>query len=283
MMNRRNATATRRNHWLAAAVAALLAFVFVTLAGGCGMPSFNGGNGTLTVGVRADVMGFGYYNEKTHKYYGMEIDLANEMASRMGYSDVKFVTVTPDTRKEMLQDGQVDALVACYSISDHRKENVDFSPSYYTSTVQMMVENSSLITDTNGLKGHYIGTRAGTDTAALLVKKLAEIGFSDGNPLQANDDNSDVRFDNFHLLQYPSYQELSDALESGAVGAIALDSAIAKTYLNDERSTLSDFSINPEEYGVATKKDSALSATVKTTIQNMLDDGTINRFIDKWD
>lgn len=67
------------------------------------------GKGTLRVGVRDDIMNFGYLNEDTGKYYGLEIDLAAEMAERMGYSDAEYVTVTPDTRKDMLLAGDVDA------------------------------------------------------------------------------------------------------------------------------------------------------------------------------
>lgn len=67
--------------------------------------------GTLTVGVRDYIINFGYLNEKTGKYYGLEIDIAQEMAERMGYGEVEFVTVTPDNRKEMLLDGKVDCLI----------------------------------------------------------------------------------------------------------------------------------------------------------------------------
>ena len=268
--------------WSMSIVALLMAFALMML-GGCGIATGSAGNkGTLKVGVRADIIGFGYLNEKTKKYYGMEIDLANEMASRMGYSDVEFVTVTPENRKEMLQDGKVDALVACYSISDTRKKNFDFSPSYYTNSVLMVVQNSSLIEDVNGLKGGKIGTMAGSNTAPMLAQKMVELGFSDGEVRQANEDNTDVQFDNYRLIQYPSYQEVSDALEEGLVDGMAMDGAIAKTYMDDERHTLPDFSIDPQEYGVATQKGSELSGQVKDAVQSMLDDGTIDEFIDKW-
>ncbi|OZG61961.1 amino acid ABC transporter substrate-binding protein [Bifidobacterium lemurum] len=274
-------TIRRPRRW-ALAVVALLACSALMLLGGC-TSGIAGDKGTLKVGVRADIIGFGYLNEKTGKYYGLEIDIATEMASRMGYGDVEFVTVTPDDRKEMLSEGKVDALVACYSIADSRKKNFDFSPAYYNNAVVMVVQNSSLIDQLSGLKGGTIGTMAGANTAPMLAQKMADEGFSDGEVRSANEDNTDVQFDNYHLLQYASYQELSDALEEGLVDGMALDGAIAKTYMNDERHTLDDFSIDPQEYGVATQKDSDLSEPVATTIQSMLDDGTIDQLIDKWD
>ena len=118
---------------------------------GCGSASSPTGSDTLRVGVRADIVNFGYLNEQTGKYYGMEIDLANEMANRLGYSNVELVTVLPDNRKEMLLNGEVDCLVACYSKTDTRLENFDFSPIYYTDATPVMVENSSRITDINQL------------------------------------------------------------------------------------------------------------------------------------
>ena len=44
-----------------------------------------------------------------------------------------------------------------------------------------------------------------------------------------------------------------------------------------------DTVITEQEYGVATQKGSKLSKEVKSTIQEMLDDGTIDQMIDKWD
>ena len=242
------------------------------------------GKGTLRVGVRADIMGFGYLNEKTKKYYGMEIDMAKDMAGRMGYKDVQFVTVTPETRKEMLLSGKIDAIVACYSISDTRRKNFDFSPAYYTASVKMIVQNSSGIKKMADLKGGVIGTMAGANTAPLLNIELKDTGFSNGVAISGDPEKNDkdVQFDTYRLVQYPSYQTLSDALEEGKVDAMAMDSAIGQTYMNEYRSILPDFSIDPQEYGVATQKGSELSGKVGKTVRAMLDDGTIKRYIDKW-
>lgn len=237
---------------------------------------------TLRVGVRSDVVGFGYLNDGTGKYYGLEIDIANEMAERMGYGAVEFVSVLPENRKDMLQNGEVDCLVACYSIAESRQKNFDFSPAYYSDDSIVMVENSALIDGVDALKGKTLGTMSGSNTAPQLVIKLTEAGFTSGEALSANEDNSDVVFDTFHLVQMGSYQELSKALEEGAIDAACMDGSIAKTYLDADRSIL-DFTIDTQEYGVATQKDSALSQPVSAAIQGMLDDGTIAQLTDKWD
>ena len=235
------------------------------------------------MGVRDDIAGMSELNAANGKYYGLEIDIAQEMATRMGYAGCTFTTVTPDSRKETLQNGDVDCLVACYSDSQNREKNFDFSPAYYHDAIVLVCEKSSLITSVDGLKNHTFGTLAGANTAPYLAANLTERGFTNGQVLTANEDNTDVTFDTWHLLEYPSYAELSCALESGEVDAMAADGAIAAAFLNDDRLVLSDYQAAPQDYAVATQKDSDLTAPVATAIQAMLDDGTIDTLIDKWD
>lgn len=255
------------------------------LASGCdGAPvAIGGSKGTLRAGVRADVVGFGYLNEGTGNYYGMEIDLVNELASRLGYGDVEFVTVLPENRKEMLLDGQIDLIAGCYSIADTRLENFDFSPAYYDDRVIAVVQNSSLIEGIDDMRGLTFGTMSGANAAPLLSTKLYEDGFTSGEVVTANEDNSDVSFDTWHLLQFPSYQELSNALEDGTVDAMVLDGAIAQTYMDDKRHVIDGFVVAEQSYGVATQKGSELSAPVAEAVQGMLDDGTVATLVDKWD
>lgn len=250
---------------------------------GCQQTTTVTGSDTLRIGVRSDVSGFGYHNDETDGYYGLEIDIARELAARLGYKDVQFTSVTPDTRKETLANDQVDCLVATYSISASREENFDFSPSYYQDPSVLVVEQSSEISKLSQLKGMTIGTMAGTNAAPQLAAKLAEEKFSDGKVVKSSDDNSDIRFDNYRIKQFNSYKELSDALEAGTVDAMAVDKSIASAYMNDRRKILGGFTIATQEYGVATNKGSALSEPVGTTIQGMLDDGTIAGLVDKWD
>ena len=260
---------------------ALPASMLVT---GCDNPVAEmGSKGTLRAGVRADVVGFGYLNEETGNYYGLEIDLVRDLASRLGYGDVELVTVTPDDRKEMLLDGEIDLIAACYSIAETRLENFDFSPAYYDDRVMAVVQNSSLIESIDDMKGLTLGSMSGATTAPLLSNKLYEIGFTNGEVVTANEDNSVVTFDTWDLLQLPSYQELSDALEAGEVDAMVLDGAIAQTYMDDKRAVLPDFVVAEQSFGVATQKGSELSQPVSEAVQGMLDDGTIAALVDKWD
>jgi aspartate/glutamate/glutamine transport system substrate-binding protein len=267
-----------------AALLAALALALAALVGlsGCSQTSTPTNGQTLKVGVRGDVVGFGYYNSDTGKYYGLEVDIANSLATRLGYKNAELVTVTPDNRKEMLQNGEVDCVIACYSVTDSREKNFDFSPAYYTDSSVFMVEESSLITSIDQLKGKTIGTMLGTNTAAEITSQLTEEGRTSGTALSRNSDNSDVQFDTFRLLQFSSYKELSEALEVGKVDAAVMDGSIAQSYMQDNRKLLS-YTGKAQSYGVATQKDSALSQPVANAIQGMIDDGTIASLTDKWD
>ena len=275
---------------MALAAAMLVAAGLLCLAGGGGQDAGQpeggsasananaNGTGTLRVGVRADVVGFGYFNERANNYYGLEIDLARELASRLGYADVEFVTVEPDTRKDMLLAGEVDCLVACYSITDTRTENFDFSPAYYHDRAVIMVENSSLITDASDLENKTVGIMSGSNTGPLLAIKLQELGMI--SEIVENADEG-TQYDGLYVKQVPSYAELSRELEEGTVDAAAMDGNITQTYIDEDRSIL-DLNIADQEYGVATQKGSALSQPVADAIQSMLDDGTIAALTEKW-
>ena len=221
---------------------------------------------TLTVGVRDDIVNFGFLNETTGKYYGLEIDLAKELASRLGRSRVEFVSVTPTTRREMLESGQVDCLIACYSITEARQEVFDFSEPYYHDDTVFMVQSSSLFTGQEDLAGMTVGVLAGSNTGALVDEAMKAI-----------DPDAGVK-----LWEAESYQELSDALERGAVDAVCMDGCIAQAYMNEDRVYLPG-SLATQYYGVATQKDSKLSGQVAGAMEDMLADGTVDTLVDKWD
>ncbi len=250
------------------------------VSGGSDTPT---GSNTLRVGVRNDISGFGYYNDIAEKFTGLEVDIAKEMAARLGYSTVEYVVTTPETKEDMLSDDEVDCVIACYSITESREEVIDFSPSYYTDTSVIMIEQSSLFTnDIEDLKNGTFGVREGTNTGDQLVTKLKELGLTDGEIVSVDEGNSITYYDHFKIREYPTYQDTSDALERGDVDAFCGDGCITRAFSEDDRKIL-DFEIAVQDYAVATKRDSVLSEPISETIQEMLDDGTITELIDKWD
>ena len=235
---------------------------------------------TLTVGVRGDIMNFGYYNQTTGKYYGMEIDLAYKLADELGYSDVELKEVQPDNRKDTLLNGEVDCLIAAYSITDTRLENFDFSPAYYTDDTKIMVEKSSMLTDITDLKDKTVGTLAGVNAGPILANKLADEGMI--SEILENVDGDYTQYDGLRIVQLESYDEVSRQLEEGTIDAACMDGMIANAYKNEDRDYI-PYEITEQSYGVATQKNSELSEKMAAAVQKLLDDGTIAALIDKWD
>lgn len=259
-------------------VCAFLALAMALTVTGCssngGGNSAPKGSGTLKAGVRDDIMNFGYYNEETGKYYGMEIDLAYLLAEKLGYADVEFIPVTPDNRKDTLLNGEVDCLIAAYSIAETRLENFDFTAPYYEDFSRIMVEKSSMIESMDDLIGKNIGVLDGADTAPTFAIKMNELGL-------IPDMEEKTLLNSYTYVRTNSYEELSKALEAGTVDVACMDGCIAQGYMNDDRMFLEE-TLNQENYGVATQKGSELSEPMAEAVQSMLDDGTIEALIDKW-
>ncbi len=240
------------------------------------------GSNTLRVGVRANVSKFGHLNVNSGRYSGLEIDIAEEMASRLGYTEIEYVTATPATKEELLLNDEVDCVIACYSITSERAEDFDFSPTYYEDNSVCMIQYSSCFSNIREMIGCTFGTVTESNTTQELIDKLTSIGFTDGEILYVSEDDTYYELDNLKIQEMDTYQELSDALDAGTIDAMCADGAIINSFMDDSRRIM-NFYISSQDYGVATVKGSALSEPVYQTIEEMLNDGTIDMLIDKWD
>ena len=98
--------------------------------------------GVLRVGVKNAVPGFGLQDALTGEYTGMEIDLGAKIAEELGV-DVEYTTVTAATRGELLDSGDIDCVLATFTITEERKQTWDFTTPYYTDAVTVLVEDDS--------------------------------------------------------------------------------------------------------------------------------------------
>lgn len=241
----------------------------MALLGGCGMlGKKEDSKGLLRVGVRSDVKNFSYRNVKTGRYYGLEIDLALELASRLGYDGAEFFSVSPQTRESALEAGQVDCVIACFTATQDRRSRLDFSDPYYTDSLRILVEDSSLIRTVRGLRGCSIAVLRASNTQDMATMAFEETGLFTG-------DNA-VRF-----APMATYEEMSSALETGLVDAMCLDGSVAWGYCLDDRSFV-DMKIGEQPYAVATPKGSPLSGPIGEAVRALLDEGFMDALIEKW-
>ena len=114
------ATRRRGAAFLLTAVLLSCALALAGCAGGAGGDKAGAsGEGTLRVGVRSDVVGFGYLNENTGKYYGLEIDIAEELARR----DLDLVDTDPEDFSELT--ARMDEYMAEFEKNGLNTINID--------------------------------------------------------------------------------------------------------------------------------------------------------------
>ena len=233
--------------------------------------------GVLRVGVKNAVIGFGFQDELTGEYSGMEISLAEKIAESLGV-DVEFTTVTAATRTELLDSGDIDCVLATFTITDERKESWDFSTPYYTDYVTVLVQKDSGIAGLADLTDKKVGVSSGSTSARSLVAAMIENGVISGDGFDAETFDPVTWTDGITFAQYDDYPTISTALSAGEVDAFCVDKSILAVYHTDDR-TYIDEKFAPQEYGVATKKGSGLSAYVDELVKGWLSDGTIDGLI----
>lgn len=234
---------------------------------------------TFRVGVKQDLLGFSLLDQMTGEYAGFEVDLANLLAEALGYDDVELTTVTAATRGQMLDNDELDAVIATFTINEERKMSWDFSTPYYVDAVTVLVETDSGITDLSGLKGKVVGVSTGSTSAKALATAMAEAGVID--PFDADAFEIDTFSAGVSFKQFDDYPAISLALDAGDVDAFSVDKSILSNYKTADRSFIAD-SFAPQNYGVATRKGSELSAQIEELITTWLSDGTIDAMIETW-
>jgi putative glutamine transport system substrate-binding protein len=248
----------------------LAAVTGAVFAGGGSQSSRSGGpldtikaHGVLRVGVKSDVPGFGLLNPDRGLYEGFEIELSKLLAKEIfGDTDrVAFTPVTAKTRGPLLDNGDIDFVIATFTVTEERKLTYNFSTIYYTDAVGLLVKKSSGIKSVSDLGGKTVGVAqsATSKTAVDTAAKAAGVNTS--------------------FAEFATYPEIKAALDSGRVDVFSVDKSILQGYLDSETEILPD-AFSPQPYGVATKlSNKELAAWVDGLIVKWLGDGTIDGLV----
>lgn len=217
--------------------------------------------GVLRVGVKQDVPNFGYKNPDTNKFEGMEIDIARKVADELGV-DIEFTPVTAQTRGPLLDNGQVDMVIATFTITDERKLLYNFTTPYYTDAVGFLVNKDSGINDIEDLDGKNIGVAQGSNTRTLISELADKYGL-------------DVSY-----TELGSYPELSVSLRAHRIDAFSVDQSILSGYVSS-KSQLMDYSFSASNYGIATKlSNTELNDYLNSLIEEWTADGSLHAIYD---
>ena len=171
-------------------------------------------DGKIRIGVFSDKNPFGYV-DSNGEVQGYDVEFAKRIGKDLlGSEDaVEFVYVEAASRVEYLKSGKVDIILANFTVTDERKEAVDFALLYMKVALGVVSPDDALITDADQLEGKDIIVVKGT---------TAEAYFSETYP-------------DLNLVKYDEYQEAYDALLDGRGDAFATDNTEALAWSNQNK------------------------------------------------
>ncbi|MEE1295367.1 MAG: glutamate ABC transporter substrate-binding protein [Bifidobacterium sp.] len=217
----------------------------------------------IKIGIKFDQPGLGF--KKSGTYEGFDVDVAKYIANKLGYSDAQIVfKEAPSKQREaMLQNGDVDMILATYSITDERKKAVDFAGPYFVAGQDLMVRaDETDITGPQDLNGKRLCSVTGSTSAKVVKEKFA-------NEVQ--------------LMEQPGYAECATALLSGIVDAVTTDDIILAGLAAASRGKLKVIGkpFTEEDYGVGIKKgENELACKINAAILDMEKTGAWERAIE---
>lgn len=123
--------------------------------------------GTLKVAMTATFPPFEYVDSKTNKFTGIDVDIANYIAKKLGkkveITDMKFASLIPT-----LQSGRADMVISGISPTAKRSEVVSFTKPYFYPPKAIVAKKGTNFTSLESLKGHKAGATMGTTYVAEL-------------------------------------------------------------------------------------------------------------------
>lgn len=244
-------------------IAVMLALVLMLGLAGCAKTDTQ----KLVIGITIYAP-MNYYDDDNN-LIGFDTEFAKEACSRLGY-EPEFTVINWDTKEIELDAGNIDCIWNGLTVTEERKENMDFSDSYLNNkqVVVIRAADADKYTDIESLVG------------ASMVAEVASAGEN------AILDDEGLLYEN----PYTAVAKQSDALlevKAGTAEAAVIDYTMA-TAMVGEGTDYSDLMIidGPalldEEYAIGFKTGSDLTAKFNTVIAEMIADGTMAEIAAKY-
>ena len=242
--------------------AAMLALGLTACAG---TGSAGGGTGkTFKIGIKFDQPGLGLKRGST--YTGLDVDVAKYVAKALGHnvSDIQWVEAPSAQRETLISTGQVDIVVATYSITDARKEKVSFAGPYFVAGQDLLVRSDETsITGPDTLTGKKLCSVKGSTSAQKVKDKYPGV----------------------QLQELNTYSECVAALVAQGVDAVTTDNTILAGYAAqpqyEGKLKVVGKTFSEERYGVGIKKGAvATCQKITAAIATMISSGAWQQAVD---
>lgn len=235
-----------------------------TTAGTTAAETAEAAGGTLIVGFDQDFPPMGFVGDNG-EYTGFDLDLAKEVASRLGL-EYKAQPVAWDSKDMELESGNIDCIWNGFTITG-REDDYTWTTPYMANKQVFVVANDSDIKSQADLAGKVVEVQADSSAEAALKE------------------NQDLANTFGQLLTTPDYNTAFMDLEQGAVDAVAMDVIVAGYQIKQRNADFKilDDSLSEEEYGIGFKKgNTELRDKVQRALEEMAADGTLAKISDEW-
>ena len=217
------------------------------------------------VGTDAAYAPFESQNEKG-EIVGFSVDLLNAVAAKGGFQ-VKYVNTPWEGIFNSLQQGDRDMLASSITITDERRQTMDFTNPYFDAVQLIAVKDGSKVAKFDDLKTLKVGVQTGTTGDEVVSKLLGKT--------------------NTNVKRFESTPLALKELEAGGVDAVVADNGVVINYVANNTAakfrTVSDSAFSPEQYGIAVKKGNAeLLDKINKGLADLRADGTYQQVYAKY-
>ncbi len=223
---------------------------------------------TITTGTSCDFPPYEYYDDETGEIVGIEIEIVAKICEKLGY-DMKVEDMQFDSIIAAVVSGKVDVGVSGFTVTEERKQNVDFSTTYTTAKQSVLVTSDTAITSVDDILNpeneYKIGVQIGTTGDLYITGDVESLGLK----------HSVERFN--------KYGDAVMALISGKLDCMIVDDQVALSFAAaNEGLALLDTAYALEDYAFCFPKGSELYAPFNEALEELMADGTVKAIIDKY-
>ena len=256
-------------------IALLLALVLVLSFAGCGAKEEN----KLVMATNA---AFPPYEFKADdgSFAGIDVEIAGLIAEELGL-ELEIVDIDFGAIVAGVQTGKYDIGMAGLTVTDERKESVNFTTSYAKGIQSVIVKNDS---EYASFEDFYTGFDADENPAG--VKEGIKIGVQQDTTgdIYSSDVPAKWGFGEENVERYKTGADAVEALKSGKVTAVIIDNEPAKSFVAaNEGLTFLDGSYAEEDYAIAVnKEDTKLLEDINAALKKLTDNGEIAKIVNKY-